>query len=223
MERIRKKNINTKEEFDELFVKDFGIYDSYKNIKFYDSALNLGLFRGGSYLDYGCGNGNALNGLAVENPGVKCKGVDISEFVIDKNKKLFSNIDFYTLDEFWKNQIMTDHILSSHTFEHLEDPGKIAEKLLKRAGKTFTIIVPYKDSWKECEQHVWKYYKTSFDYLQPTMVKIGLTNKAGNTEIIYHWDKQKTNHVGILFCLKKIPRENYIGLIKIIFKKLEII
>ncbi len=142
-------------------------------------------------MDYGCGGGAPLAGVKKRFDLAEAAGVDISDYAIRKNKELFPECEFFTVDEFWKNNRRYDNILSSHTFEHIENPLLIAEKLLQNCKESFTIIVPCGDSWKDCEQHLWRFDRHSFDKLRPTFAVGGLTNWAGNSELIFHWAKNR--------------------------------
>lgn len=218
MKRIRENNINTSSHFDGVFKDNFCLYDSYKNIEYYDKQLNLGIFKGNSYLDYGCGNGNALARLKKKYSKNNIYGVDISPFVIKENRNIFPDVIFLTIDEFDSQNVKFDHILSSHTFEHVENPLITARKLFDRAIKSLTIIVPYKDSWSECEQHIWEFSADSFGELQPTLTIVGLTNEGGNTELLFHWRKSRFSssaHIRhLLFPLIKQIKQNPKGLVK---------
>ncbi len=189
MRRIRGKNLNSGEYFDQVFRHNFDLYDNYQNIKHYDSKYGLGLFSGDSYLDYGCGGGWGLSEIKKEKPHLNIYGVDISEYCISQNRKKYPTCNFLTVEEFTKSNFPIGHILSSHTLEHVDDPKNLAAYLLGRAGSTLTIIVPYKNSWSDCAEHLWRFNRRSFDFLKPTLVIRGLTNQAGNTEIVFHWEK----------------------------------
>lgn len=224
MKRIRSKNVNTTETFDEVFQSNIGYYNSYGNIRYYNKSLGLKLFDASSYLDYGCGGGIQLQGLVDSRPGLRVMGVDISEFVIAKNKSLYPDCFFFTVDSFWETEAGADNILSSHTFEHVEDPLVVAKKLLDRCGKSLTIIVPHEESWAECEQHIWKFDLNSFKQLNPTLVTTGLTNRAGNTELIIHWRKDGKRFslfLMFVFHLRKLYKNHPIGMLKVILKKIK--
>lgn len=221
MKRIRQKNINTREHFNEVFQEKPQLYDSYKNILFYNKALNLNLFSG-KYLDYGCGNGDPLNKLKNIYNDLDIIGVDLSDEVINKNKIKYQNCTFITTDEFWDKPIEVNSIVSTHTFEHIENPKEILTNLLKLTDKLF-IIVPYEDSWKECAQHIWRYDLNSFDFIKPDLALPGLINEAGNQEVIYYWNKNKVdynkNKIKLTFFIRKLKYHKYIGVIKKIYKK----
>jgi SAM-dependent methyltransferase len=225
MERIRQKNVNTSETFNEVFARKFDLYNSYKNIGYYNNALSLALFSGESYLDFGCGGGEPLSRIKRDCQNLRVIGVDISDFVINRNKDIFPECDFYTTNEFSRNFFKIDHVLSSHTFEHVENPLEMAAYLLSRANKSLTIIVPNEDSWKECEQHLWRFDKHSFDSLNPSLKISGLINRGANMELIFHWDKvgEAGKRSNLLFNFRKIFRHNPIGLLKIFLRKFKII
>lgn len=224
MRRIRYENLNTSKNFNEIFVKQFDVYDSYKNIRYYNKVLGLRLFEGMTYLDFGCGGGGPLNKIKEEHQGLKIIGVDISTFVIEKNNEFFPECKFYTVDDFLQTNFKIDNILSSHTFEHVENPLELASYLLSRANNSLTIVVPFKDSWKECEQHLWYFDKRSFDSLTPSSVVVGLTNRGANTELIFHWNKKGKGSamLSLIFKFKKIIRQSPRGLLKVVLKKLKL-
>ncbi len=218
MKRLNRENINTSEHFDAVFEKDFHYYDSYQNIHYYNGKYNLRLFSGGTYLDYGCGSGASLLSLKQKFLELGVVGVDISEYVIKENRKRYSPCRFFTAGEYLVSDFVSEHILSSHVFEHLESPKDFAIYLLARTSETLTIIVPYKDSWIDCQEHLWIFDEKSFDFLHPSLVIRGLTNPAGNTEIIFHWDKKKNGAVQKSRGVKFIKSESYYG--KRFFSKL---
>ncbi len=221
MKRIRSNNINTQEHFNDVFKEDLFRYNSYENIKFYNKTLfNKSMFSYNTYLDYGCGGASGMNSVKDVHPSTRFIGVDISSFVVRENKKRFPQCDFYEVEELLNSDSKFDVVLSSHTFEHIQNPLEIASLLLKKTNKIMIIIVPYADSWNECGEHLWEYDKHSFDSLAPTSVYIGLTNKAGNTEIIYVWDKRgkKKKKSKLLFNIKKIPKQSFLGLLRRLFR-----
>lgn len=225
MKRIREKNINTSETFNEVFSYNFDYFNSYKNIFLYDKLLGLNLFLVESYMDYGCAGGKELSLLKEKMKIETVIGVDISDYVIKKNKELFKDCTFFTVDDFFKVDFKIDTIVSTHTIEHVDDPIFLVEQLLKRANKCLLIIVPCEDSWKDCEQHLWRFDKKSFDVLKPTVVLKGLTNRASNTELIFIWKKDKKIKKTLLFIFPfiKIFRQSFVGFLKNILKFLNLI
>jgi len=227
MKRIREKNINTANTFNLAFQDNFSVFNNYKNILFYNKFLQLNLFNSGSYLDYGCGGGEALSKIKANHPNSQVFGVDISDYVIKKNSELFKGISFLTIEDYYKNNLNIDNILSSHTFEHIEDPIFIAKQLLERINKKFIIIVPYKDSWQECEQHLWCFNEHSFDILKPTWVMKGIINRAANRELIFCWDKDNSNKKLIypvfIYEWLMFYKHHPIGLLKIFLKKIKVL
>jgi len=215
MKRIRDHNINTEDFFDDRFDGEMNYYGNpWKNLTDYNEKYCLGIFDGEEILDFGCGLGGHLNDLFLSH-GVKSTGVDISSSVISKNRRDFQGIDFYTLSEFDDGAISDSsigHVVSTHVLEHVEFPQLVLSNLIKIARKTVTIITPYKKSWSDCDEHLWQFDEESFSQLAPTIVVIGKTNLAGNTEIMYHWDKRADEQeikIAIVRNAKGYPRYIY--------------
>lgn len=104
------------------------IIDSLKNEKFE------------SLLDTGCGDGYLLNFIDSNFRGKKLCGMDISSFIIEKNKIAFENIDFEVTDI--SSPELTakkdyDIVVCSEVIEHLGDWRSAINnlnKLLKQNG-----------------------------------------------------------------------------------------
>lgn len=217
MKRIREDNVNTEDYFNDRFNDKGDYYENpWKNLMDYDSCYDLGVFDGGTILDYGCGSGSHLDAL-YRNQGTHSIGIDISGSIINKNRSLYSDVDFYTLKEFnddvLRDRNDIDHIVSTHVIEYVEDPLHVVSKLLKIVNRTVTIITPYKKSWSECEEHLWEFDEESFSMMVPKpVVVVGKTNHAGNTEIMYHFDKNEDDLLhkrNIVKSAKKWPYWRY--------------
>lgn len=218
MKRIRESNINTEEHFNEVFETDKELYSSYKNIQIYNNLFKLDLFEVGNFLDYGCGNAGALNQIC-DTKKIKGTGVDISSLIIKRNKTKYPKLNFYSVEEFQKSDTKSDTIVTTHTLEHTENPLKIAENLLSRTAKLF-IIVPYKESWNKCPEHLWEFTSDSFDSLNPTITILGIINEAGYREVIYFWDKNNTKNYKykkLFYQIKILPYHKIKGILKTIF------
>ncbi len=137
-----------KDEFDKKY---FGIffqkYDQselafyYRWFKGWVNLLNAFLplqdGKGKNVLEVGCAIGSFAK-ILKEN-GFKVVATDISEFIIEKAKKLQSNIEFKVLDI--ENEVNTkqkyDYIFALEVVEHLKNPKKAIgnmKKLLKKDG-----------------------------------------------------------------------------------------
>lgn len=218
MKRIREKNINTQEHFNEVFNENANLYDSYKNIEIYNKLLKLELFSGASFLDFGCGNAAGLYKTLKTHSTTDVYGVDISNVIIDANREQYPSIHFLTTNEFDTKKPTADTIISTHTLEHTEDPKAVVKKLLSISNKKMFVIVPYKTSWNKCAEHLWEFDKKSFDNLSPTYALPGIINEAGYQEILYFWDKnQRRSKLSLLSFYIKINRHHSF---KGVFKKL---
>lgn len=223
MRRIRSNNINTAEHFDELFSEHFETYNSYKNITHYNTLLHLHLFDSASYGDYGCGNGGALSELKTKYNIPSVYGIDISDEVIKKKMK-YETIHFLTTQEYLSSPITLETTVSTHTFEHLDDPKSTVHILLQNTQKLF-IIVPYKESWGECPEHVWMFDTQSFSYLKPDLALPGIINEAGYRELCFYWSRSKhftlTPFALFLAKIRILYNSSYLGILKYIYYSLK--
>jgi 2-polyprenyl-3-methyl-5-hydroxy-6-metoxy-1,4-benzoquinol methylase len=217
VQRIRPQNLNTRENFNTIFERDLSIFDqSYANVLFYNKMLALRLFEDHSFLDFGCAGGRPLSQIKATHPSLSVTGVDLSSSVILQNRSVFPECSFMTTEEFQQTLFTADHILSAHTFEHLEDPLALAVNLLQRATKSLTIIVPNTTSWTDSEYHLWYFDKSSFRQLKPSLVTVGLTNYLGNAELLFHWEKTgnaSSRHL-LRFSVLKGFKQSPIGLVR---------
>jgi len=95
-------------------------------------------------LDFGCGNGVLTYLLKCSGFGKNILGVDVSEKGITYASKFFSGKDlsFKTMEEFNPSaDEKFDLIISSHVFEHINDPEKSLENI-KHLSDWFLLEVP---------------------------------------------------------------------------------
>lgn len=95
-------------------------------------------------LDAGCGEGFTLNRLYEESVGKTLEGVDFSKEAIQLGKKHFPFLKLkegniyklpYKTNEF-------DIVLCTEVLEHLEDPEKAVEEVLRASKKHVVFSVP---------------------------------------------------------------------------------
>ena len=95
-----------------------------------------------SALDVGCGNGTLLKEMSKLAP-VNLAGVDLSEYIVDRNKLSFSGIRFHAMD-ISRNALEEkfDLVICSEVLEHLEDVDRALQNLHKMCGRYLIITVP---------------------------------------------------------------------------------
>lgn len=95
-------------------------------------------------LDVGCGEGFSLNKLHENNIGKKLEGIDYSKEAISIGKKLFPNLSLkqgsiYNL--LYKDDTF-DIVLGTEVLEHLGNPKKALQEILRVSKKYILVSVP---------------------------------------------------------------------------------
>lgn len=95
-------------------------------------------------LDAGCGEGFSLYKLSEYNVGEKREGVDYSKEAISIGKKLFPHLllkqgSIYKVS--YKDNAF-DIVLSTEVLEHLENPKKALQEILRVSKKYILVSVP---------------------------------------------------------------------------------
>lgn len=137
----------------------------------------------GSLLEYGCGSGSLLVGLAKEERFTRCFGVDISEralTAIDKCWRGLSGVDvgkleLMTPDSDLLPQIAAnsfDIIISVATIEHVIDPYVVLDELHRIAKPSATLI---------CSVPNYAYLKHRIQLL------FGIQPRTGTDEPVEKW------------------------------------
>jgi 2-polyprenyl-3-methyl-5-hydroxy-6-metoxy-1,4-benzoquinol methylase len=95
-----------------------------------------------SVLDAGCGSGIFLQEIQKVYDG-KLAGCDVSGKVIDRNKKLIKNIEFFTINLNSKNKVdkQYDMVLCSEVVEHLSDWKQSIETLTGLTKKGGYLLI----------------------------------------------------------------------------------
>lgn len=101
-----------------------------------------------SVLDVGCGEGFTLNRLQQEKIGKKLEGVDAVKESLAVGKKLHPQLslkegDIYNL-RYSANSF--DIVLCTEVLEHLQDPGKGLQELL-RVSKRYALVTVPNEPW----------------------------------------------------------------------------
>lgn len=202
MKRTEFKQINTPAHWDEGHLKTtypFPGLDYYLLlINFYrDFLINLKfgdiLSPGTNWLDFGCGNAALRNPLLNLPESIKYYGIDFSDKVIKKNRRLLKNNKQAEFSSNLPTAGEFNLITSIHTFEHLDDPEKTFDLLWERTKNYLIIQVPYKKSML-CKQHLWLFDEDSFKTKNPPiMILSPALNNDDDHEIAYIWSKKHGN------------------------------
>ncbi|RJQ38221.1 class I SAM-dependent methyltransferase [Candidatus Microgenomates bacterium] len=97
-----------------------------------------------SILDAGCGEGFTLNKLFEHKIGKKLEGIDGSEIAVSIGKKMFPNLtlkkgDIYKLPF---NENSFDLVICTEVLEHLENPEKALNEIIRVSKKNIIVSVP---------------------------------------------------------------------------------
>ena len=112
---------------------------------FYKTLINvIKPLKAKTILDVGCGEGFSLNKLNENNIGEKLEGIDYSKEAISIGKKLFPNLllkqgSIYDLP--YKDNTF-DLVLCTEVLEHLENPKKGLQEILRMSKKYILVSVP---------------------------------------------------------------------------------
>ncbi len=100
-----------------------------------------------SILDAGCAQPFLLLSLQKENIGAKFAGCDYSRPVIEKNKQLYPDIDFFEcnlsdIEIAGQNGKKFDCVVCSEVLEHVPDYSTAISNLCRLSGKYVVVTVP---------------------------------------------------------------------------------
>ena len=111
--------------------------------KHYVKHLNISRYFSGSILDFGCAEGDAFPIYKKCFPKAKLIGLDFSITAIKFAKEKYGDIAEFICGSI-DDVPVSDIIISSHVFEHIENEESYLNALLNKCRKLF-IIVPYKE------------------------------------------------------------------------------
>ena len=112
-------------------------------------------------LDIGCGLAGHYHDIHKMFPLARFTGADISDHATEWNRRNVPMFEFVKLD-IEKDPVpgTYDYIISSHTFEHLNDPLAATEKCVYASRVNTIICVPYKESWSYDPEHMHTFSET---------------------------------------------------------------
>ncbi len=135
---VYRKFANTKQAIKGLTRYYFGQYRFFRN-KFFSHLVNSQA----KVLEVGCGYSGLIGHFLRD--GFNYTGVDVSFYIIDEMKKVFSTLNFYRSDvQEEKLDGTFDLILSMQVLEHLSHPEKALKNMLSvlKPGGLFLASVP---------------------------------------------------------------------------------
>lgn len=116
---------------------------------------------GDKFIDIGCGVGIPGRLIKENHKGCELWGVDISDEIIEKNKRENTDIKYFQgyagYNDFLPSNYF-DVVFSGELMEHLDDPNVLfieAHRILKPGGK-LVISTPHENAVTSPE-HVWEF------------------------------------------------------------------
>lgn len=126
----------------------------------------------GTFLDFGCGLGDAFPIYRRHLPMARLMGVDFSESAVEKCRERYGSFaDFVCSDH--HGCPTADVIVTSNVLEHLENDQEVARTILSKCRELY-IVVPYREQYL-IDEHLRAYDKRSFDALSPVRIKVFAT------------------------------------------------
>lgn len=150
---------------------------------------------GDKVLDIGCGVGNFTRLAKDRFPECEVWGVDISDEVIEANKKKRQDITYLYQHIGDLDQVPADYfdlVFCGETIEHLDHPNMLfqdALRVLKQGGKLI-VTTPNEDHIKS-EEHVWYFEKSD-------IIKLYADNGFTDAEFV---ELPDTEHLFVLFAV----------------------
>lgn len=160
-------NINTMDYWNKRFTshdwnKKGGNVQSKSHANYYVEHLGIPREFTGTICDFGCAEGDAFPVYKSNWPDAKLVGVDFSVRAIEHAQENYGSIGNFICSDFQEIP-QSEIMISSHTFEHIENELDVLDQLLSKCAKLF-VIVPYKESPLGSE-HLRRYDYDSFrDY-----------------------------------------------------------
>jgi SAM-dependent methyltransferase len=85
---------------------------------------------GKKILDFGCGDASFLKFFHQRN--YQCTGVEYDPALVDRLRKENPAIQFYTVDEFWKQEEQYNVIFMGDVLEHISTPAAFLNRLMDK-------------------------------------------------------------------------------------------
>jgi len=182
------ENINSPKYTDDNFDDSFGLYDMARL-----EALAK-YFKGGIYLDAGCGDSIMPVLLAERYPESKILAVDYAPGLIDFLSERFPKVRYINMPlvplPFADSSI--DYIVAGEVIEHLEDPKAFISEMMRllKPGGYLAVSTPLEEKHGEIggKAHLWSFTEQSVR----TLLATGESEiiKLGDYNIIMAWRKK---------------------------------
>jgi SAM-dependent methyltransferase len=163
--KLRDKNINTISFWNKKYrTKEFCNRNIFVEMDRFFSFGFIPKHEKVSVLDLGCGYAWHFDRLAEKYPLVTWYGTELSTLATALNNRDFPKYKFWQQDicDSEPFPVTVDYIMTSHVFEHLNDPLCVFEKCKKAARKKVIVCVPYGTHKNEDGEHM-----HSFDLAGP--------------------------------------------------------
>lgn len=109
----------------------------------------IGGFEPGSILDVGCGEGRTTKLIGQEFP-VLTVGTDLEAVVLQEANQNVSEASFYagSIYELAHRSDGFDVVVGTEVLEHVDDPGRAVDELMRVARRGVVVTVPHEPWWR---------------------------------------------------------------------------
>lgn len=132
------------DDYAKMYAKSYHDQFYFKEINGDYLVLNKLLKKDGikkTLLDYGCGDGSLLNYFSQR--GYTCSGIEYKQELVEKLRKKFENITFYTVDEFEQtnNNLEYGIIYIGDVLEHIGNPVELIKRFHSNLKENGLILI----------------------------------------------------------------------------------
>lgn len=161
-----------------------GTVQSYEHAIRYVPHLGLDADFSGRLCDFGCAQGDSFPVYASSFPRAQLLGIDFSITAIQAAERRYGHLASFRCGDA-EAVPPCDVIVSSHTFEHLEDDRVVLDLLLEKCSKLF-VIVPYREE-PLAREHLRFYDESTFADYCPQRMQVSLAGwRYRGAKLWYH-------------------------------------
>ncbi|MMZ50430.1 putative S-adenosylmethionine-dependent methyltransferase [compost metagenome] len=175
---MKKMNINVPGNYYDKYHTKNPIARLLMNGFFSKIHKNLSEIHVTSVLDAGCGEGELTNFINRKFDGIKIiKGIELEMVTVSEANERFPHLDISqgSIYELPFRDNSFDLVIACEVFEHLEDPLKALDEIMRVSRKYILVSVPREPVWRACNMMRGKYIRY-------------LGNTPGH---IQHWSKNE--------------------------------